>query len=96
MDFEFCISEKHPSLNGHFPGNPIVPGVVILDEVINAVTNKYKQLKVLGFAAVKFNARLKPEQIVRISFDESKKGINFECKMNSTIIASGCIKVEGM
>ena len=30
----FTIAYDHPSLAGHFPGNPIVPGVVILDQVI--------------------------------------------------------------
>ena len=28
------IRADHPSLPGHFPGAPLVPGVVILDEVI--------------------------------------------------------------
>ncbi|MEZ5592806.1 MAG: hypothetical protein R3F53_19725 [Gammaproteobacteria bacterium] len=32
-----CIGSEHPSLAGHFPSNPIVPGVVILDEVMQAV-----------------------------------------------------------
>ena len=30
------IAADHPSLAGHFPGNPIVPGVVILEEVVRA------------------------------------------------------------
>jgi 3-hydroxymyristoyl/3-hydroxydecanoyl-(acyl carrier protein) dehydratase len=31
------ISPRHPALAGHFPGNPIVPGVVLLDEAIHAL-----------------------------------------------------------
>jgi len=30
------VSADHPCLAGHFPGNPIVPGVVILDAVLAA------------------------------------------------------------
>ena len=29
------ISSSHASLSGHFPENPIVPGAVILDEIIS-------------------------------------------------------------
>jgi 3-hydroxyacyl-[acyl-carrier-protein] dehydratase len=31
------IPVDHPSLAGHFPGTPIVPGVLLLDEMIRAV-----------------------------------------------------------
>ncbi len=30
------IPQEHPSYAGHFPGQPIVPGVVLLDEVLRA------------------------------------------------------------
>ena len=32
-----CIAPSHPSLPGHFPGQPVVPGVVILDAVQQAI-----------------------------------------------------------
>jgi len=30
------ISAEHPALVGHFPGAPIVPGVLLLDEMVRA------------------------------------------------------------
>jgi len=31
------IAAEHPCLAGHFPGAPIVPGVLLLDEMVRAV-----------------------------------------------------------
>jgi len=34
------ITAEHPALAGHFPGAPIVPGVLLLDEMVRAVEEK--------------------------------------------------------
>ena len=34
---QFSIPHDHPSLPGHFPGRPIVPGVVMLERVLEAI-----------------------------------------------------------
>ncbi len=31
------ISAEHPAFEGHFPGMPLLPGVLLLDEVLHAV-----------------------------------------------------------
>jgi 3-hydroxymyristoyl/3-hydroxydecanoyl-(acyl carrier protein) dehydratase len=34
------IGAEHPALAGHFPGAPIVPGVVLLDEMLRALESE--------------------------------------------------------
>src|SRR5882724_4215036 len=64
MSFEIrrAIPTNHPSLAGHFPGAPVVPGVVILDEVADALAEWRPGCQLTGVRAVKFLLPLKPEQ----------------------------------
>ena len=37
----FVIESDHPALPGHFPGRPVVPGVVVLDRVLAAIESAH-------------------------------------------------------
>jgi len=77
------IIADHPSLAGHFPGNPIVPGLVMLEEVTRAFEVWRPGSRVVGMPVVKFLAPLRPEQAFAIRFAESGiGGVRFECIRN--------------
>ena len=61
-----CIASDHPCLAGHFPGRPIVPGVVVLDHVIAALEEAIGVgpggLGPLRWPQVKFQQLLSPGQ----------------------------------
>ncbi len=63
---QFRIPHDHPSLPGHFPGNPVVPGVVILDRVCAAIEADYGTTAAWRLPQVKFLQPLLPGQEAHI------------------------------
>lgn len=59
IDFEFAVPAGHPSLTGHFPGNPVVPGVLVLDCVMDAL-HRAGGMQVVHLQRVKFVSALRP------------------------------------
>ncbi|WP_018860622.1 MULTISPECIES: hypothetical protein [unclassified Thioalkalivibrio] len=62
------IPDSHPSLPGHFPDQPVVPGVVILDTV-DAVARESGLGSVAALPRVKFLAPLLPGVEFRVEID---------------------------
>jgi 3-hydroxyacyl-[acyl-carrier-protein] dehydratase len=66
--FEFSIDASHPSLPGHFPGQPIVPGVLLLDHVLSGIAAQTGR-PVARLQQVKFAAALLPGEEAQVAFD---------------------------
>lgn len=59
VEFSFSVAPDHRSLPGHFPGNPIVPGVLLLDHLIQALEQATGQ-RLSHLRQVKFISALLP------------------------------------
>lgn len=66
---EFVIGPDHPALPGHFPGRPVVPGVVVLDRVVAALERARGPLPPLRLPQVKFQQPLLPGERARIELE---------------------------
>ena len=91
------IGAEHPSLPGHFPGTPIVPGVVILDEVLAALSERRRNSHVKVISAVKFLAPLKPDQPFTICLgpcERAESQVAFRCHVEDRVIVEGRLQVE--
>lgn len=89
---EFSIPADHPCLPGHFPGQPIVPGVVVLDRVLAAIEVRHGALGPLRMPQVKFLQPLLPEQTARIelqTLSDAPPRWRFRVLRGDILIASG-------
>jgi 3-hydroxyacyl-[acyl-carrier-protein] dehydratase len=88
------IPARHPALAGHFPGNPIVPGVVLLDGVIAAAeTWLGTQFHVAGLSHAKFLALLMPDEAARIDLVLRGPLLDFSVHRHETAIAKGTLNI---
>lgn len=85
----FIIPVDHPSLPGHFPGRPLVPGVVLLDRVVEAIEAVHGPLPPLRLPQVKFVQPLLPGEEARIELEGAAPRWRFRVLRGDTLLASG-------
>lgn len=84
----FRVAADHPCLPGHFPDDPIVPGVLILAHVIDAVTAASGQ-PVTGVRRCKFTGILRPEMDCVVTWQMRGDNCRFECTGSGGVLARG-------
>jgi len=95
ISFDFIVNSSHPSISGHFPGNPIVPGAVIIENVIKAFSGSDDSREVVSLSTVKFIKPIGVNQKVSVNFHSiSTELISFECISNNVVSVFGRFKVE--
>lgn len=93
MDSEserLSVPTDHPALPGHFPGNPIVPGVVILDHLVEDWRRRRPATPLRGVRKVKFVNMLAPGQPFSVEWAEPRDGrLAFTARSGGKPLATG-------
>jgi 3-hydroxyacyl-[acyl-carrier-protein] dehydratase len=88
-----AIPIDHPAFAGHFPGRPILPGVVLLAEAIAAVTRSTGTRACdWTLESAKFLAPVPPG--AKLSIAQSAMGagsVRFEIRADDAVAASGVL-----
>lgn len=93
---QFTIADDHPSLPGHFPGRPVVPGVVVLEKVLAAIESAHGPLPQLRLPQVKFVRPLLPGQPATIALEPRAPGRwRFRVTHGGDLVASGDVAAPG-
>lgn len=89
------IAPDHPAMAGHFPGNPIVPGVVILEEVARAAGSLGHRSRLARIETAKFRAPLPPGVAFVIRLADGERGrVDFTVERDGEILATGRLAME--
>jgi len=92
------VSGKSPWFSGHFPGEPILPGVALLGMVFDAINQACgKNFTTSGVKRIKFKQIIKPGDKIQIIARE-KNGDNslytFQAMVDYKIACTGIMIVE--
>lgn len=92
---QFQISAQHPCLDGHFPNEPIVPGVVILDLVRLTAREWKPETRIKAFSTAKFHLPLYPDEAFTVTLTETGiLSLRFVCHRGDQKLASGSLTLE--
>jgi 3-hydroxymyristoyl/3-hydroxydecanoyl-(acyl carrier protein) dehydratase len=93
LTLALMVAADHPAYAGHFPGQPILPGVVLLDEALFALA------AALGLPAAaariqsaKFLSPVRPGESLQLDYAANSAGaFRFELKASGRAVASGVL-----
>lgn len=88
---DLAVAADHPAFDGHFPGAPVLPGVVILDEALRAIElTQGGEPRCWRIASVKFLKTVGPGEPLVIEQERLASGtIRFTISSAGQAVASG-------
>jgi len=94
LEVRFAVD--HLTAAGHFPGNPIIPGAVLLDEVLQAVAGT-GDVKRWVIRSAKFLQPVRPGEAIMIRWEHDPEGqTRFECRLldPERLALTGTVQLE--
>lgn len=87
------IAADHPAYAGHFPGRPILPGVVLLDAALHALAGVLGNPAASGqIKSAKFLSPVLPGESLTLHYTASAAGgFRFDIRCDTRTVASGAV-----
>jgi 3-hydroxymyristoyl/3-hydroxydecanoyl-(acyl carrier protein) dehydratase len=95
---ERFFGADHPASQGHFPGNPIIPGAVLLSEALRAIEEELgASLPRCQIRSAKFLHPVRPGDRIVIECSRNPDGeVKFTCKIGATLVLTGQVRCHAM
>jgi 3-hydroxymyristoyl/3-hydroxydecanoyl-(acyl carrier protein) dehydratase len=96
VQMALAVPVDHPVFAGHFPGQPLLPGALVLAEVMEAIQRVPALVTRLGanptLAAAKFLAPVRPGSTLSIELlpeAGTGRGVRFDVRCDGVVAVSG-------
>ncbi|MBL8946776.1 MAG: acyl-CoA synthetase [Myxococcales bacterium] len=91
--FDVEIEPDLPAFDGHFPGDPILPGAVLLEAVVlRSIEDAWPELGApIGIPRAKFTERIGPGQRVRVTLERRGDRVAFTVTRAEVPCAAGSV-----
>lgn len=88
-----AVAADHPAYQGHFPGTPVLPGVVLLDATIDALEKAGKgPTGYWEVSSAKFQSAVRPGESLTLHHETLPNGsIRFAIRAADRAVANGLI-----
>jgi 3-hydroxymyristoyl/3-hydroxydecanoyl-(acyl carrier protein) dehydratase len=95
---EVRVPKESPWFDGHFPGNPVLPGVAQLGMVFTMIQNTLKDpVKLTSVSRVRFKQMILPDDnlnVVVIPNSQHKGTYTFRITKSDELVSSGNMRVD--
>ena len=93
-----------PWFSGHFPNDPILPGIAILSMVKDAITQheseKGRKIRITGIRRVRFRLPVRPNEVLTISLSSLNKddclSYHFNVTLKGKTACTGVVAAESL
>lgn len=87
------VPAEHPCYANHFPGNPLVPGALLLQWILARAEQKYN-CKIIELKSIKFLAPVKPGDDLKITMNTNprKNQLSFDIFVIDKLVIKGSIE----
>nr|WP_321403238.1 hydroxymyristoyl-ACP dehydratase [uncultured Desulfobacter sp.] len=95
---QFIVKSGSPWFEGHFPDNPIVPGIAQMNMIFDLMQRTMGPgLKLEGFKRVRFKQLIRPDVPISVLIKPGKKSPNrfeYQLTANQKIVCTGFIDIR--
>lgn len=93
FETEISFPADEPFFRGHYPGNPVTPGVILVDRAVKAAERMIGcGVSLKGMKKVKFSRSVFPDEAVALKLERKGEGeISYSFSKDGTLCASGIL-----